>query len=294
MAMMQIVQAVAEEKSFEKDFEQRVGGLVSQLDKSGTKALNVPLPDGTAGVTKGSRDMATILLDLVTIASQLARVDQMLEQVTQGAPDAEDAKQWQQISLQALTCSRDVLADKQKRILEEMMALANPGGSLAECESVPKTEPALDRTQKCVAPDAEESPTWMGFSKDDVQAIPEFVPPALPEDLSSGSLRQDLEKLRKYESDCVIILRKIKKLGFESPKLLEEYFSQYGDVAEVLVAHSHVKPTTKRPNGRVRPAALGFIVLGSAEAASRALAAGGEQEVCGTMIELSAFEAFEF
>merc|ERR1719161_3173488 len=110
---------------------------------------------------------------------------------------------------------------------------------------------------------APTSTTWKGWSKAEIAAVPEFVPEC---DISSkligsGSLRQDLELLRQRQPECVIIVRKIKKLGFESPQLLDKYFSQFGEVKELLVAHSHVKPTSKRPNGRVRPAALGFVVM---------------------------------
>jgi hypothetical protein len=64
-------------------------------------------------------------------------------------------------------------------------------------------------------------------------------------------------------------------------------------VKELLVAHSHVKPTPKRPNGRVRPAALGFVVMGSAEATQKAFSFGTEQTISGVAIELAPFESFD-
>merc|ERR1719453_644226 len=140
----------------------------------------------------------------------------------------------------------------------------------------------------------------MGWSKADVEACPDFVPqPALSgsmaksEVLGNGSLRQDLEFLRERHPDRVLIVRKIKKLGFDSPQLLEKHFLQFGEVSEVLVAHSHVKATPKRPNGRVRPAALGFVVMATEEGVQRALESGKEQSIHGTVIEMSPFKAFE-
>merc|ERR1719161_1315682 len=123
---------------------------------------------------------------------------------------------------------------------------------------------------------APTSTTWKGWSKAEIAAVPEFVPPSelASKLIGSGSLRQDLELLRQRQPECVIIVRKIKKLGFESPQILDEYFSQFGEVSELLVAHSHVKPTAKRPNGRVRSAALGFVVMESGEAAEKAFKAG--------------------
>jgi len=64
-------------------------------------------------------------------------------------------------------------------------------------------------------------------------------------------------------------------------------------VKELLVAHSHVKPTAKRPNGRVRPAALGFVVMANEEAAQKAFKAGTDQIINGISIELAPFESFD-
>merc|ERR1719281_1407500 len=149
-----------------------------------------------------------------------------------------------------------------------------------------KSKPALES--------APASTTWNGWGKADIEAVPEFVPPVhvAAKLIGSGSLRQDLELLRQRPPEHVIIVRKIKQLGFESPQLLEQYFSQYGEVKELLVAHSHVKPTAKRPNGRTRPAALGFVVMASAEAAQKVFLAGTDQMIGGFDIELAPFESF--
>merc|ERR1719313_1558761 len=140
-----------------------------------------------------------------------------------------------------------------------------------------------------------ESETWKGWSKADLEAVPEFVPLSelASKLIGSGSLRQDLELLKQRQPECVIIVRKIKKLGFESPQILDDHFSQYGEVKELLIAHSHVKPTAKRPNGRVRPAALGFVVMADDEATRKAFEAGTEQSICGVGIELAPFESFD-
>ena len=50
-------------------------------------------------------------------------------------------------------------------------------------------------------------------------------------------------------------------------------------LAEVLVSHTFEKPSAKRASGRVRPAALGFVVFRSPEAAQAILAAGEEHVV---------------
>jgi len=226
--------------------------------------------------------VASSLLELSEVASQLAHVETMLAQVTESVPEEESAKRFHEISVQALECSKKMLCEKQAKCLQAVGALI---GSL---------EKAPEREAEALAESAPSS-TWEGWSKADIQAVPEFVPPAnvASKLIGSGSLRQDLELLRLRQPDCVIIVRKIKKLGFESPQILDEHFSQYGEVKELLVAHSHVKPTAKRPNGRVRPAALGFVVMDTPDAAHNAFKSGTNQILGGISIELAPFESFD-
>lgn len=107
-----------------------------------------------------------------------------------------------------------------------------------------------------------------------------------------GSLRWGLEALRVHSPDCVLIVRKIKKLGFDSHVALREHFSRHGDVVDVHVAHSKTKPSPKRPAGRVKPATLGFVIMADPAAAAVALAAGAEQTVGPAVIEVQRFEPF--
>ena len=174
-----------------------------------------------------------------------------------------------------------MMGEKQAQHLKDLGALI---GSITDKEeAIPASEPVPAST------------TWKDWSQDDIDAVPEFVPPSdiSSKMLGSGSLRQDLELLRQRQPEHVIIVRKIKKLQFDSPTLLNEHFNQYGEVKELLVAHSHVKPTAKRPNGRVRPAALGFVVMADEEAAQKALSAGVDQMIHGVSVELAPFESFD-
>jgi hypothetical protein len=233
--------------------------------------------------------MALMLLELVNIAAQLAQIDHMIAQVTGGMPGTDDAKVWHDISVKALQYSREVLSEKQKSCLRGLRdsfpdAVMEDGALLVE-QADTSVVPEQSLTVK-------ETPTWMGWSKETVQSCPAFVPKIQVDEPNGGSLRSDLEQLRKYDPKSVLIVRKIKKLGFESPALLKDYFQQYGVVAEILVAHSHVKPTAKRPNGRVRPAALGFVVMSSATSAQEALEAGVMHVIRGTNIQLTGFESF--
>jgi len=256
-------------------FEERLDSLVKQLEPK--SAVAKPTSTSTPA-TPGN--VASLLLELTDVASQLARVEMMLAQITESTPEEEGAKRYHEISLQALQCSRKMLVEKQSKCLKDLGA------------SIGSPSKATEEEAKPIMESAPASGTWKGL---DVEAIPEFVPPAYisAKLIGSGSLRQDLELLRQRQPSHVIIVRRIKKLGFESPQLLDEHFSQYGEVKELLVAHSHVKPTAKRPNGRVRPAALGFVVMANEEAAQNAFKAGAEQMIYSNVIELASFESFD-
>jgi len=261
-------------------FEERVGSLVKQLDATAaskeTRTCTSPSPKTPASV-------ASSLLELTEVAAQLARVEMMLAQVAGNAPEEENAKRYHEISFQALECSKKMLREKQAHCLKDLNALIG-----SPCETLGQEANPLEES---VPP----STTWDGWSQADLAAVPEFVPQSDVSSklIGSGSLRQDLELLRQRPADCVIIVRKIKKLGFESPQILDEHFSKYGEVKELLVAHSHVKPTAKRPNGRVRPAALGFVVMATEEGAKKAFNAGTDQMLCGVSVELAPFEPFD-
>jgi hypothetical protein len=259
------------------NFEERLGSLVQQLEPKSAE----PTVISSAPTTPGT--VSSLLLELTEVASQLARVEMMLAQVTESAPEEESAKRYHEISLQALKCSEKMLFEKQTQCLKDLGALIGSPSKATE----EKAEPVLES--------APASTTWKGWAKADIEAVPEFVPPGNISSklIGSGSLRQDLELLRQRQPDHVLIVRKIKKLGFESPQLLDDHFSQFGEVKELLVAHSHVKPTAKRPNGRVRPAALGFVVMANGEAAQNAFKAGADQMICGCSIEIASFDSFD-
>merc|ERR1719428_1698328 len=106
------------------------------------------------------------------------------------------------------------------------------------------------------------------------------------QDEINSSMRLQLEQLKKHPAGHALIVRKIKSLGFDSAEVLKEHFGQYGSVAEVLVAHSITKPSAKRSKGRVRPAAIGFVVMASLEGADAALAAGEQQMIEATTVEV--------
>lgn len=207
-----------------------------------TAVLAHPAAAPTSGAS-ATKDMPQLLSELVRVATEISRTDQMIKNAAASAPLESEAQKWHEVSLRALGWSRDALAEQQDNILTQMKRILQPSATVAPAACEPSTnEPVVKEPA--------------GF---------EHV----------GSLRGDLEKLRSYEPACCILVRKLKQLGVGSPDKLRGYFSRFGGVMDVLVAHSLEKPCAKRPNGRVRPASLGFVVMESA-ALAQTILAGGE------------------
>jgi hypothetical protein len=105
------------------------------------------------------------------------------------------------------------------------------------------------------------------------------------------SLKEHLNEIQQlYDPGCVLAVRKINKLGFDSDKLLEAHFSYYGSVECVRISNSHVKVAYgSHQVEKVRPAAMGFVVMGPKAAADAILSAGPEQVVQGINIMVRSF-----
>lgn len=240
----------------------------------------------------GDRPMDKLLAELAGIASQVASVDAVLTRTAQAAPPVgSEAEQWHNLASQTARWTRQALVERQQRCLAQLRE-AMVAAPLTNCKATadqrtllevatqpaqnqaPRASPGVCRHEVFHRPDARGSKKNVAADGD-------------------GSMKKGLESLRDYDADRVLIVRKIKKLGFESPELLRKYFSQFGGVKDVHVANSMMKPSAKRPTGRLRPAALGFVVMASADAAQAALAHGSSHTVCSVQIEVSDFSPFK-
>lgn len=117
-----------------------------------------------------------------------------------------------------------------------------------------------------------------------------FASLGLPqEEVAPVGMRMQLQALQMEDPGSVLITRRLHRLGFNSAEKLKQHFENYGVVREVLVPHSRVKASPGR-RARTRPAAIGFVIMESAEAAYAALAEGQEHMVEGIQINVQAFE----
>merc|ERR1719161_2326248 len=136
------------------------------------------MPSGTN--LGGGKDFAALLADLVGVAAEIARMDEMLAQAEASAPASAEARKWHEVSVQALVWSREALA------------------------VVASSETIAVATCTPMQPEATRS-----------------LEPPESETAGVGSLRADLERLRGYSREQCLLVRKIKRLGLESPQKLK-------------------------------------------------------------------------
>lgn len=111
----------------------------------------------------------------------------------------------------------------------------------------------------------------------------------LMEDAPGDTLQQHLKMLESEDPLCVLSVRKINRLGFDSKAILERHFAWHGVAIKVLVAHLRVKQAGHRP-ARSRPAGLGFVVMASREDALNVLYQGERQMIGDVEIIVQPFQ----
>merc|ERR1719174_364648 len=109
------------------------------------------------------------------------------------------------------------------------------------------------------------------------------------EDSSRQTLQHHLKLLESEDPLCVLSVRKINRLGFDSKAILERYFAWHGVATKVLVAHLKVKQSGHRP-ARSRPAGLGFVVMASRDDAVNVLHQGERQMIGDVEIVVQPFQ----
>lgn len=116
------------------------------------------------------------------------------------------------------------------------------------------------------------------------------APPKPPVQMGddADTLRTSLRDLAQLDSNRVVLVRRINRLGLDSPAALQDYFAKYGTIDRLLVSHSRSKSTSGTT--RVRPATVGFLVMSNADDA-QAILAQPEHIVQGAAIVVSTFQS---
>merc|ERR1719443_1458059 len=104
----------------------------------------------------GGKSFTVRVRELVSVAAQIARMDEMLAQAEASLPAGVEARRWHQISVQALTWKREALTAQQKNILSELKTLTP--GARAVLPEPTDAESAVCHARNDGEPEAELSP----------------------------------------------------------------------------------------------------------------------------------------
>lgn len=250
------LQSAHQEPEQAMTLEERLCALVQKLNPSNGPCGE--LPCNLADVS-GYGNFASQLCELVEVATKMTQLDSLCAKAAETTPvkDAE-AKKWQELSINAMQLSREALVDQQKRCVQRLseFAISTPGSKVTNPATATVPKAPYQHSAKFQKPQKSTCPgSNVGVSSKR----------QMEERGWNGTLRTHLSTLQNEDPMCILIVRRINRLGFESDEALQEYFTQLGGVRHVLVAHSRVKPSAKRPLARVRPAGIGFVVMASRE-----------------------------
>lgn len=226
--------------------------------------------------------MPQYLTELIDLVTKIAKTDQLIADVEAQAPQDPAAEKWHEVSKQALVFSREALNTRQQEILEKLksstIAPAPASGVIIKPSSVQSMteEPSTPTTLSTSCP----SPisTCQTSSNGKEPGLCKVVQD-LRDQYGVRSMRKEIETLKQYPDRRVLIVRKIKALGFESTEVLKSHFGQFGAVSEVIVPHSFTKPGPQRKLGRIRPGVMGFVVMETSEGAEAAIGHGESQVI---------------
>jgi len=228
------------------------------------------------------RTMPQYLTELIDLVTKIAKTDQLIADVEAQAPQDPAAEKWHEVSKQALVFSREALNARQQEILEKLksstIAPAPASGVIIKPSSVQSTtkEPSTPTTLSTNCPDPIS--TCQTSSNGKEPGLCKVVQD-LRDQYGVRSMRKEIETLKQYPDRRVLIVRKIKALGFESTEVLKSHFGQFGAVSEVIVPHSFTKPGPQRKLGRIRPGVMGFVVMETSEGAEAAIGHGESQVI---------------
>jgi len=191
-------------------------------------------------------------------------------------------------SLSGIESHAEMLGTPQSASNSNLSTKSGKGGGRNKNQAV-ETKGASKGKGKSKGQDVQASKQRTGKGGNNAKKAPQVavVPAGGQNEGFDKSLRYNLEALHSMDSNCIVLTRKINRLGFESAPVLEAFFARYGHVNRVLVSHCHAKSR----NLRFRPSGLGFVVMSCEEEALAILADGPEIEVCpGAIINVQAFK----
>lgn len=242
---------------------------------------------------KAGEPLGSNLKNFLEVAMKVAQIDEAIMKARASAPSQEDSEalKWHEVSIKALMWTRSSLVEQQGNALGQ---LKNSVVS-QQPSALPFGEPvsSLSATAKPFSPPAPKPKAEAQVKLSKALTPAQVGAKVVAGEMSVGSLRDDLERLKEYDAKQCLIVRRIKRLGLGSPEILRDHFSGFGGVKETLISHSFEKKSAKCRSDRVRPAALGFIIMDSVDGARTALKAGPTLMISGVDVEVKAFQALD-
>jgi hypothetical protein len=243
--------------------------------------------------TQSGVPLGDTMKTFLDVAMKVAHIDEAIMKARASAPSQEDSEafKWHEVSIKALMWTRSSLVEQQGSALGQLKSSVES----QQLSAFPfeKPMPQLSAQAKPFSPTAAK-PKAETQDKSPKALTPAQVGAKVAAgDMTVGSLRDDLERLKDYDAQQCLIVRRIKRLGLGSPEILRDHFSGFGGVKEMLISHSFEKKSAKCRADRVRPAALGFIIMDSVDAAQAALKAGPTLMISGVDVEVKVFEPLD-
>jgi len=246
-----------------------------------------------AGATPGDS-----FKNFLEVAMQMAQIDEAITSARASAPSKEDteASKWHEVSIKALMWTRSSVAEQQGIALGQLKdsAVSQRSSALPSPQvSSAMSSFSMAATAAPFSPIASKPMTGVKASLSKLLTPAQAGTQVVKGELNVGSLRDDLERLKEYDAQQCLIVRRIKRLGLGSPEILRKHFSSFGGVKEILISHSFEKKSAKCRADRVRPAALGFIIMDSVDGAQEVLRAGPTIMIGDVDVEVKIFEPLE-
>jgi hypothetical protein len=104
-------------------------------------------------------------------------------------------------------------------------------------------------------------------------------------------LASNLTKVDGEDPNCVVMVHRVHRLGFESAEILRRHCEKFGRVLKVLLSNEHDKDHDDHENLRlrVRPSSIAIILMCDADGATAVINAGDVQEIEGARLNFRRF-----
>jgi hypothetical protein len=95
-----------------------------------------------------------------------------------------------------------------------------------------------------------------------------------------------MKDLEDEDPDCILMIRHVQRLGFDSAEILRVHYNRYGTVVKVLLSNRH----EKQASARLRPSGIALVLMQNPEDVANVLKVGEVQTIHGVEVHLRVFK----